>query len=582
MSDPSEAMDRPAPQIDAEPGARVFVWGLWAILTAGALVFVWSFGPNVPVLDDFVMVDVVVGARPMTLGWLWSLHNEHRVPLPKLILLVLYRASGNDFRAGMFFNVAALAGLAGAGIMVAGRRAGGAKVFDGLIPLVLLNLSHHVNLLWSWQVQLVLSTVVAGGVVLLIVSRPGWPGVARSAALGVCLTALCLSGANGVALVPALAAWLLLGSVNLLKLGQRKAGLAALAAAAAGLALVVLYFSGYQGPPHHRAATQAAYAASTGMQFVSLMFAGATTDFLHACGPVALGVIGSSALIPAWAIFRGSKEGRPRAIGLLCAFAALGSLVLGLAWGRAGTGVNAGLEPRYTTLVVPLWLLAFFAWDQFSARAVRRVVLTGLFALNLVLLWPETRVALAYGRAKAANAALFEQDVRDGLPLYLLTRLHTPFLHRSQDEVAQVLGMLRKARIGIFGSIAPDPAFHEVAVPVTPTRLRLARWENGTAIVIGYDPELRYVLPKPCLVAGIRLRYSHANRAGEPARFRVRWTPAAGQPLGPERQYSNWLLPTGKDRVTTIWIADLVHEFEIQPDNQRCEFAVHELTLLVP
>jgi hypothetical protein len=219
MSDASEAMARPAPTIDVEPGAWLFVWVLWAILTVGAMVFVWSYGPNVPVFDDFAMVDVETGARPLTLGWLWSLHNEHRVPLPKLILLFLYRASGHDFRAGMFFNVAALAGLAAAAIRIAGRRAGGARVYDGLIPLVLLNLSHHVNLLWSWQVQLVLSTVVAGGVVLLIVSRPGWPGVARSAALGVGLTALCLSGANGVALVPALAAWLLFGSVNLWRSG---------------------------------------------------------------------------------------------------------------------------------------------------------------------------------------------------------------------------------------------------------------------------------------------------------------------------------------------------------------------------
>ena len=581
MSDASEATDGHTPKIDAEPGAWVFVWGLWGILTAGALVFVWSLGPNVPVFDDFDVVEVVAGARPLTLGWLWSLHNEHRVPLPKLILLLLYRGSGNDFRAGMFFNVFALAGLAAAAIMVAGRRAGGARVFDGLLPLMLLNLSHHVNLLWSWQVQLVLSTVIAGGIVLLIVSRPGWPGAARSAALGVGMTALCLCGANGVALVPALAAWLLLGSINLWRSGQRQAGLAALAAAAPGLALVVLYFSGYHGATYHRTATQAAV-ASTAMQFVALMFAGAANDFLDTCWLAALGVLGSSVIVSVWAIFCGSRERRPRAIGLLFAFGALGSLVLGLAWGRAGTGVYAGLEPRYATLVVPVWLVVFFLWDLYTTPALRRIVLTGFFCLNLVLLWPETRVAIAYGRAKAASAARFERDVRDGVPLYLLTRRHTTFLHRSQDEVAGVLAMLREARVGIFGSITPDPAFREIAVPVTPTRLRLARWENGKAIVVGFDPELHYALPEARLVAGIRLRYSHANRAGEPARFRVRWASAAGGAYEPERQYSNWLLPTGKDLVTTIWIADLVQEFEVQPDNQRCEFAVHELTLLVP
>jgi hypothetical protein len=344
---------------------------------------------------------------------------------------------------------------------------------------------------------------------------------------------------------------------------------------------VVLYFSGYEGAAYHRTATQAEV-ASTAMQFVSLMFAGGSNEFLDACWFAALGVIGSSVIVLVWAIFCGSREGRPRAVGLLFAFGALGSLVFGLAWGRAGTGVYAGLEPRYATLVVPVWLVVFFAWDLNTTPTLRRIVLAGLFCLNLVLLWPETRVALEYGRGKAETVARFERDVRNGVPLYLLARRHTSFLHRSQDEVVRMLSLLRESRIGIFGSIAPDPVFHEVAVPVKPTRLRLARWENGTAIVTGFDPELRYALPKARLVAGIRLRYSHANRAGEPARFRLRWTSASAEPPGPGRQYSNWLLPTGKDRLTTVWIADLVQEFEIQPDNQRCEFTVHELTLLVP
>ena len=91
-------------------------------MTILAFAFVAKYGPNLPLWDDFDMVDVMVGSQRVTLDWLWSLHNEHRVPLPKLVLLLLYRLTRNDFRAGMYFNVAVLAALAAASIVIAGRR----------------------------------------------------------------------------------------------------------------------------------------------------------------------------------------------------------------------------------------------------------------------------------------------------------------------------------------------------------------------------------------------------------------------------------------------------------------------------
>ena len=113
----------------------------------------------------------------------------------------------------MFFSVAALAALAAASIVIAARRPGGCRTYDVLFPLLLLNPSHATNVLWSWQVQLVLSTVIAGFAILLIVSRAGWPSPVTAAAVGVCLALLALCGANGVALVPAFACWLLAASL---------------------------------------------------------------------------------------------------------------------------------------------------------------------------------------------------------------------------------------------------------------------------------------------------------------------------------------------------------------------------------
>ena len=100
-----------------EPGARAFVWIIWLVLVIAGLGFVLRFGPQVPIGDDYAIVSTLTGDRPITLGWLWSLHNEHRLPLHRLVLLSAYRVSGNDFRAGMVATVIAL-GLASAALMI--------------------------------------------------------------------------------------------------------------------------------------------------------------------------------------------------------------------------------------------------------------------------------------------------------------------------------------------------------------------------------------------------------------------------------------------------------------------------------
>ena len=81
------------------------VWTTWAFMLAAALWFVMTCGKNVPFMDDWEIVPALSGAQPITANWLWSQHNEHRIPLPRLLLLGLFSVSGNDFRAGMFFNV---------------------------------------------------------------------------------------------------------------------------------------------------------------------------------------------------------------------------------------------------------------------------------------------------------------------------------------------------------------------------------------------------------------------------------------------------------------------------------------------
>lgn len=575
------AAGHPPPPAPPEPGAGVFTLGLWTVLFAAALAFVVAYGPSFPRWDDFAMIPVLTGSQRVDLGWLWSQHNEHRIPLPRLVLLGLLRLSGWDFRAGMVFNVTALAALALLSAVVARRRRGAWRATDAFFPLVLLNLGHHANLLWAWQVQFVLSTVFAGILLLLIASSSSRPGFGKTAAIGVLLALLPLCGANGVALVPALALWLAAEGVVQVR-GNRVAGLFCLVVAALALGLVALYFRGYQGAAHHAAQRDIAAAVVTSLQFSSLALGPSAATLWPYSGILLAALIAASVgLLLRVLVVRPAE--RPRAFGLLAFLGALGSLALGLGWGRAGASAAGGFEARYVTLAAPLGCALYFVWDLYGGTpALRRLVPLGLLATALVLLWPNTQAGLADGKELAAKAAAMVREIRAGTPTFLVVKHATPFLHPSEDELARVLPQLRDARLGVFRFLKPDPAFREIAVPLDPTETRMVRWERGTAHVTGVDPQLTFALPEARYVAGIRLRYAHASPEGGPARFKLAWRRPPQVQAPPEQVSANWNLPTGPGRETTVWVGEPVKEILIQPDNRPCEFRVESLVLLVP
>jgi hypothetical protein len=153
-------------------------------------------------------VGVITGAEPLTWQWLFQVENQHCAPVFKLAYLGLGRATGFDFRAGAFANVALLAALALTMIVAAARVRGRASALDVIFPVLLLHWGHSGNLIWGFQLFYVLPTVLAG-IVLLVVATSG-PRLSFIAALLLagCLLAAGLSGGPGVFYVPPLAAWL--------------------------------------------------------------------------------------------------------------------------------------------------------------------------------------------------------------------------------------------------------------------------------------------------------------------------------------------------------------------------------------
>jgi hypothetical protein len=202
------------------------------------------------------------------------------------------------------------------------------------------------------------------------------------------------------------------------------------------------------------------------------------------------------------------------------------------------------------------------------------------FAVFCALLWPNTQEALEAGRSTKERGASFDRDVAAGLPPYRLVRRHVPFLHPSQRAMHDYLDMLRDAKVGKFGRIRPDPTFREKPIELHPADVRLARWTEGEIVAKGVDPWVRFDLPVPMKVAGVRIRYDHANDDGSPSRFRLAWRADGQFDFPAEQQYGDWNLETGVDREVTVWIDDVISQIRIQPDNRPCRFRVRELTLL--
>ena len=277
---------------------------------------------------------------------------------------------------------------------------------------------------------------------------------------------------------------------------------------------------------------------------------------------------------------QGTGKRTPPRLGLLCTFGAMGCLALGIGWGHAGSGEQSGFEARYVTLVAPLWLALIFTWDIFTSEVIRRI------AADFRVL-DRAHPALAIhdhsprGGAKPRPAGRPIPGGRQGRHIdSRADQTVRATLHSSQDVLAEKLSQLRAAQIGAFGNIRSDPPFRESQLPVTPADVTMrARWENGTAYVTKVDPSLHYLCRALRGSAGFASSIRTRTRSAALHAFAScgRQSPAPGlAPTG----LLELVLPTGQNKVTTLWVEDTVKEFWLQPDNQACEFSIGEITLL--
>lgn len=450
--------------------ALLLVWGTWALMSAVALACILRYGRNIPLAEDWLMVPPMTGHEPNLAAWLWSQNNEHRLPLPRLILLGVLAAT-HDFRAGMVLNVLSLAALAAAMILTARfLRTGVTRARDAFFPLALLHLGDWENLVWAWQFQFVCSAVLICALLLAIARQRARVSTRQSVVAATSLVLLPLTGASGLVFALALAPWaawvgFAQRRVSRLSGAPVLPGALLLSSAVAAPLLVGVYFIGYVQPWWNPPNPGRLLTLKTTLRFLALAWGAAARNAWIPSIAAILIVLASTVLLLTSAFVRARGADRQRAFGLLSFAGGCAVLAIAIGWGRAATDMVSGMPMRYVIFSVPTLCATYFIWEIYSRGTPRRVLQSGLCLAMLVLLPWNTREGFGVpGRydigwrgwyVTGMNAV--EHDIDAGVPRLTMALRHREFLmHWDEVRLAAGMRMLRDAHIGPFGRLRGD------------------------------------------------------------------------------------------------------------------------------
>ena len=425
----------------------VGAFAIWAAATAATLAFVGRYGFKVPIWDEWHWFRVAAGDAPVTLQWLWSQHNEHRMFLPRLVYVALIRATGFDFQALALFNVFALSALAIALMLTVPARRGRTELADAFFPLILLHWSQAENLIWGFQLNFIISVVLAGTLLAVILRCGDSLHLHTALFFSLCTVALGLCGMYGLVYLPAAACWILFAAVRQWwchPAGSRWKGLGIAALALAPLALVICTFVGLRrpaSPPNPGVLAS----VSTSLEFLSGGMGRAAKEFWPLSGLVALAACAAIAW-QCWRALRDRPAERLRAAGLVCFLAGTVLLALGIGWGRSCGGPGNGYQLRYATLAAPLFCLVFAVCSLYTGEPLRRR-LERIFLVAACVLWAVNAYkGLQYASHMNEGLNKLSRDLRDGVPTDALAlRYAEQWAYMQPESFRPVVQSFRKA-----------------------------------------------------------------------------------------------------------------------------------------
>jgi hypothetical protein len=455
-------MDTP----DARPGlprwarARdlaglIVAWSVWCALTASLLLYVRHNSRNIPFMDEFVMVPVMTGTQPVSLGWAWAQHNEHRPLVSRLILAGLTRFVSNDFRTLRYANAVLLSAMAAAMLLLARRLRGSARLTDAALPLSILNIAQAESLMIGFAMNLILTSGIALALIALATLARRPEGTRLAIGFGLAMVVLPLCGGSGLAMLPPLVAWLA-GYAGWGWWSGRKQGVSNRVIGAglllASLAIAALYLYGYNRPAHHPLPPSAATVASSILMYLSLAVYPCLSPDRWLAEVILLALLLATLLVLAFASLRRPEE-RPRALALLAIIVSMLAVAGAVGVSRAGFGPPAILASRYVTLTVPLLCVLYLAWLLYGNARARSAVSLGLLVMIAMALPDASSFGRNYGRHVRTCELRVERSLKDRDPWERLMSRACPAIYPHAEEAAAYFRMLRAARIGPFAEL---------------------------------------------------------------------------------------------------------------------------------
>ncbi|MBV9170480.1 MAG: hypothetical protein JOZ81_10390 [Chloroflexi bacterium] len=571
-----------------------------------------QYGLSIPTWDDWNIIPYAAGREPITWGWLWSFHMDHRIPLPRLLFVALFRLSGGDVRAVMLLNVLLLSGAALLGMLVARQRTGHTRVTDALIPLSLVGIANYANLLSANQIQYISSIALFAVVVYLLMGRPEWFGLSTVAVIGICSICLPLTGSTGLALTIPQIAVLPLAAWQHRERRERSVRLARWLAVLVAVVLVALV-AAYNvfGERPDSAVSQPASSIQemfvTIAQFAAVSFAappfsfstparlsnslpGMVTAYFSADwvartwrlrAVVLLGALGIAVIGLALPVVRRQRPMR-QALGALGCLAAVGTLAFAIGYAR-----GSALEQRYITLGAVLLVVTYLC-----LRLVRHSAATAaswaLLMISLVLLPWNVFQAISFGETRRAFEADLVSDIRAGVPVDVLGTRYYEHLWGDPSLATSVLKEMRDDNIGPFASgdlvlnEAPPAVVAEQPLSTAPTSAHNMSLFEDQWSGRGSDSYLLYAVDSP-RVAGVRLKYRLSNATSSPALLQVAWSESSAPEFDqPGHAFvRSSARADGQPEEVVAWIDAPVNTLRVTPDNKATSFTLDEIVLLL-
>jgi len=451
------------------------------LLLFSSLWFSYRHASPLPYGDEYELTQVLVGRQPMSLSYLLSRHNEHRLPLSRLALHALLPVVGYDFRFAAMAVPLCLAASALALAAALARRRGTWLWTDNLPALLLLSFGNAETLTWGFNLHFGfhVALTLAALACLTPVLATGKPTLSHAACCAIALLLLPGAGVNGALMATCL--WPIF-TLAFSYHADRKVRVLALSAVAIGIVELLAEFLSM--PRAEGAFTGIVPLIESMTAFLSVTVGPAARDHWVVFGSATAFAIGTAAI---WLTMIGVRSRNVAVFAAPAVIACSFLFAAAVALRRVGSNPQDAIQDRYfllqsVVLIAIYWAVGISA--EPSLARFRWLLLTIAVAISCGNLDYGLRYAAAY---KARSGAMLD-DMYAGMPTGVLAeKYHAhPFglYNPSAEKLHHFLDAWHQSGYGPLQSAIPSPRCRRV--PLTETT---ATFDPATGQLV-FDPPI--------------------------------------------------------------------------------------------